>query len=185
MHTRLKKILLIGTMFTLLFSSFAAVIASEDPKYTDSFPLQTYDFRMYVVSLELNDTLIVNITSVADGDFDLFLFSDRPKEAHISRDGYDSEIINPSTLAYDMTQGGSFSSINFTAENPDYPDALYYLQVVLINNGPDSYVLEANHPMEIYFIPFIPGYPLYVIVAVSVLTIGIIFLNKRHRLIKK
>jgi hypothetical protein len=176
--------LLIGTMFVLLFSSVAAVRASEDTDYTDSFPLQTYDFRMYVVSLEVNDTLIVNVTSVSDGDFDLFLFSDRPKEAHVSREGYDTEIINPSTLAYDMTQGGSFSSINFTADNPDYPVALYYLQVVLIDNGPDSYELEANHSMELYFIPFIPGYSFYIIIGISLLTVGIIFSFKRKSIIK-
>ena len=185
-RTTSKYILLAGALLVLLFSSFAAVNASEDPEYyTDSFPLQTFDFRMYVVSLQLNDTLIVNVTSVADGDFDLFLFSTRPMEAYVSRDGYDSEITNPErTLEYDVTQGSPFSSINFTADNPDYPNELYYLQVVLYDRGPDSYILEANQEMELYFIPFIPGYPILAIVGVSFLTIGVIFFQKRKSMIK-
>ena len=95
MRTRSKYILLFGSLLVLLSSAFLPVHASEDPDYTDTFPLQTFDFRMYVVSLKLGDNLIVNVTSVADGDFDLFLFSTRPKEAFISREGYDLEIFNP------------------------------------------------------------------------------------------
>jgi hypothetical protein len=184
-RTTSKYILIAGTMFVILFSSFAAVNATEDPEYTDSFPLQTYDFRMYVVSLLLGDNLIVNVTSVADGDFDLFLFSTRPTKAYISRDGYDSEIYNPSwNLAFDNSTGTPFSSINFTADNPEYPNELYYLQVVLIDRGPDSYILESNHEMELYFIPFIPGYPVIAIVGVSILTVGVIFFLKRKSMIK-
>ena len=186
MRNRSKFILVIVSLLVLLFSSFAAVNASEGSDYyTDSFPLQTYDFRMYVVSLELNDTLIVNITSVAEGDFDLFLFSTRPKESFVSREGYNDEIFNPNlTLDYDISVDLPFSMINFTADNPDYPAALYFIQVVLINRGPDSYILEANHLMELYFIPFIPGFPVYVIAGVSILTVGVIFIHKRKSMIK-
>ena len=95
MRPRSKYILLVASMVILLFSGFIPVQASEDPdSYTDTFPLQTFDFRMYVVSLKLGDNLIVNVSSVADGDFDLFLFNTRPKEAYVSRDGYDLEIFN-------------------------------------------------------------------------------------------
>ena len=186
MCPRSKYLLLIASMAVLLASAFLPVHASEgDEYYTDTFPLQTYDFRMYVVSLELGDNLIVNVTSVADGDFDLFLFSTRPKEAYVSRNGYDSDIYNPEwTLQYDNSSGLPFSSINFTAENPDYPVALYFVQVVLIDKGPDSYILEANHTMELYFIPFIPGYPIFLIMGISILTTGVIFLNKRKKMIK-
>ncbi|TFG18598.1 MAG: hypothetical protein EU530_08770 [Promethearchaeota archaeon] len=184
-RTTSKYILLAGTVLVLLFSAFAVVNASEDPEFTDSFPLQTFDFRMYVVSLKLGDTLIVNVTSVADGDFDLFLFSTRPTEAYVSRDGYNSEIYNPSwNLAYDNSTGTPFSSINFTADNPDYPNELYYLQVVLIDRGPDSYFLQANHKLDLYFIPFIPGYPIFTIVGFSFLTIGMIFFQIRKSMIK-
>ena len=186
MRTRSKYILLFGSLLVLLSSAFLPVHASEDPDYTDTFPLQTFDFRMYVVSLKLGDNLIVNVTSVADGDFDLFLFSTRPKEAFISREGYDLEIFNPEwTLDYNVSVGLPFSSINFTADNPDYPNELYYLQVVLIDRGPDSYVLEANYPMELYFIPFIPGYPVFIVIGVSFLTVGIIFFHKRKSMIKR
>ena len=186
MRPRSKYFLLVASMVILLFSGFIPVQASEDPdSYTDTFPLQTFDFRMYVVSLKLGDNLIVNVSSVADGDFDLFLFNTRPKEAYVSRDGYDLEIFNPEwTLQYDVTPGNSISTINFTASDPNYPEALYFLQVVLIDRGPDSYILEANYTMELYFIPFIPGYPLYIIAGVSILTFGIIFFKKRKSMIK-
>ncbi len=186
MRLRLKYLLLFCSVLVLFTSTFLPVLATEDGDYyTDTFPLQTYDFRMYVVSLELGDNLVVNVTSVADGDFDLFLFSTRPKEAYVSRDGYDLEIFNPEwTLQYDVTPDSSVSSINFTANDPDYPIALYFIQVVLIDRGPDSYILEANHSMYLYFIPFIPGYPIFIIAAVSVLTVGVIFFTKRKSIIK-
>jgi hypothetical protein len=185
MHNRSKFILVIVSLLVLLVSSFVAVHATEgSDNYTDSFPLQTYDFRMYVVTLNLNDTLIVNVTSVADGDFDLFLFSTRPKQSFVSREGYDSEIYNPNiTLAFDNSTGVPFSSINFTANNSDYPVALYFVQVVLIDRGPDSYILKANHAMEIYFIPFIPGYQIFIIAGTSFLTVGVIFFLKRKNMI--
>lgn len=172
----------------LLVSSISSIVFASGGTdyYTDSFPLQTYDFRMYVVSLEINDTLIVNVTSVADGEFDLFLFSTRPKQSYISREGYDPEIFNTvtgTTLAYDNSLG-PVSMINYTPSNPEYPVALYYIQVVLIDHGPDSYILEANHIMELYFIPFIPGYSIFLVSGVSFLTLSAIFFHIRKRMIK-
>ncbi len=180
-----KTLCCIGIILVLLSSMSPMVIATGgEGNYTDSFPLQTFDFRMYVVSLVINETFTVNVTAVADGEFDLFLFSTRPQESYVSRDGYNPEIFTAeSTLAFNDAPG-PFSEISYTPSNPNYTIALYYVQVVLIDRGPDSYILEASHQMELYFIPFIPGYPIWIIAGVSVITFGFVFLKLRKRIIK-
>lgn len=183
-----SKVMISVCIFLAIFLSVSTTVIASDGSdyYTDSFPLQTYDFRMYVVSLELGDIFIVNVTAVADGEFDLFLFNTRPQKSMISRDGYDPEIFNNitgTTLLYDINNG-TFSSIEYSPNNPLYPVALYYLQVVMIDRGPDSYTLEANHEMELYFIPFIPGYPIVIVIGISFLTGSVIFFCKRKSMIK-
>jgi hypothetical protein len=164
-------ILYIAIVFTSPFLGTAT--ASGGGYYTDSFPLQTFDYRMYVVSLNISQTFIVNVTAVADGEFDLFLFSTRPSQSYVSRnidDPYDPEIFNIATG----------TTLDF-----DIPVALYYIQVVLRANGPDSYILEANtEQMELYFIPFIPSYNLWIIVGVSASMVGLIFFSIKRRMIK-
>ena len=182
-----KYLLIIGIILTLTSSMIPMVLATGGgDNYTDSFPLQTFDSRMYVVSLEIWENFTVNVTAVADGEFDLFLFSTRPKENLVSREGYDPEIFNNvtgTTLEYDNSTG-PFAEITYTPSNPNYTTALYYVQVVLIDRGPDSYLLEATHEMQLYFIPFIPGYSIWIIAGVSVITFGLIFLKIKKRMIK-
>jgi len=185
--TWLKFIFLTACMVVFLSSMLITSQATEgSDTYTDSFPLQTFDFRMYVVSLTTNDTFIMNVTAVGDGEFDVFLFSTRPKASLVSRDGYNPEIFNNltgTTLAYDNSTG-KFSNITYSPSNPEYPVALYYIQVVLIDRGPDSYILHANFPLELYFIPFIPGYPILLVSGISLLTLSFIFFHIRKRMIK-
>ena len=183
----LKYFLIIGMIIALTSPMIPMVFATEgDDDFTDSFPLQTFDSRMYVVSLNISEVFVVNVTAVADGEFDLFLFSTRPKENLVTREGYDPEIFNTvtgTTLAYDNSTG-PFAEITYTPSNPNYTTALYYIQVVLIDRGPDSYNLVSTHDLELYFIPFIPGYPIWVIACVSVITFGLVFLKIKRRMIK-
>ncbi|MHA1727647.1 MAG: hypothetical protein ACTSWY_02820 [Promethearchaeota archaeon] len=127
----------------------------------DVFPLQTHDSRFYLVFLNQNETITVNVTSVYTGDFDIFIFNlSRPADTYINADGYEPQIFDLAAV-YDINSGSS-SSLQYTAIN----ESIIYIQIVCIANGTDTYEITSeitpSRPWELnlYFIPFVPGFPI-------------------------
>ena len=152
-------ILLIAFIFILFNQNFSYVSAQGSDVKNDVFPLQTYDSRFYTLYLNENETIMVNVTAAYGGDFDIFLFLIRPTETYVIPEGYELEIYGLAEAYND--DSGQFSNIQYTAEN----DTIIYIQIVCIANGTDTFYLESSlsssRPWELnlYFIPFIPGFP--------------------------
>ena len=157
--------LLIAFLSSLLvLNSFQSTLASEGDIYKDAFPLQTYDSRFYLVYMENAETIELNLTNTYNGDFDIFIHDDRPLDYYISQDGYDSRIYD-NAVAYN-TSAGNTASVTYTVSEAK----IYYIQVVMVANGPDTYHLNSSQPLELYFIPYlIPGFNLNLLGGVSVL----------------
>lgn len=179
-HRRFIRITLILVIASLLMltTSVSRIKAAEGDIYKDAFPLQTYDSRFYLVFLEDTDTIELNLTNTYNGDFDIFLHEERPLDYYVSHSGYDSKIYD-NAVAYNTSSGDS-ASLSYTVSE----SKIYYIQVVMIDNGPDTYRLNSTKPLELYFIPYlIPGFHTDVVVGVSFLAIfliGLIYYKKRE-----
>lgn len=178
----LKYLTLISIIYILGVTTYSYSVLGLEPVYTDSFPLQTYDSRFYVVYLEVGTQIEINVTNTYLGDFDIFIHNERPRSSHISHHGYDPAIYTNATV-WD-TGSGPEASVIYTAED----SILYYIQVTLISGETDTYHLSSNQALELYFIPFlIPGYSIPVLLTITLITLVVLWkwkIQNRIQLIK-
>ena len=151
---------------------------SLEAVFFDSFPLQQYDCRFYLVYLEKNETIQINVTNTRNGDFDIFLHNKRPTETYVSRNGYDPKIFL-NAVAWDINSG-NFSTIIYISDN----STIYYVQVVLINGEFDTFKLNSSKVLELYFIPFlIPSYKIEFIFLFTILMVILILKRTKFKII--
>lgn len=181
----------------LIFILIACLVSAElthsanaqaDKIKTDVFPLQTFDSRFYTVYLNENETITINISSAFNGDFDIFIFKNRPIDTYVSKNGYDPKIFDIA-LNYNNSTG-AFSSLQYKADN----NTIIYIQIVLISQGTDTFYLtslldhervdDVEWELNLYFIPFIPGVSVELIITMFVLSAFsvMIFLIKRKKI---
>ncbi|TFG14231.1 MAG: hypothetical protein EU535_03835 [Promethearchaeota archaeon] len=120
----------------------------------------------FLVELEEDDEIEVELEAYEEGYFHLYLFDERPTESHVNYDNTIDSDINKDKVAHDS---GKHPDINYTAED----DQIYYLQIILTKNGPDFFRLEANEKLTRYYLPQIPGYELEIILLSIALSLGI------------
>jgi hypothetical protein len=132
----------------------------------------------FLVELEEDDELEVELEAYHDGYFHLYLFDERPTETHVNYDNTIDTDINKNKITHDS---GKNPDINYTAED----DQIYYLQIILTKNGPDLFRLESNEKLSRYYLPQIPGYQIEIIIISIVLTIGVIILLVNKCKLKK
>ena len=184
------KLLFLLLVFGLAFINFNVPIKSvsaEDNNFVDQYQLQQGTSRLYVVNLTSNANLFINCSAYYKGVFYMFIFDERPLEGHVLRDGSIDASITESAAAYNETPSlvfseelndtVSFITLNFTA--PVYQ--LYYVEIFLIENGPDTFRLESSYAMQAYYVPFIPGYNIEVIASCAISAIFLIFLKIRKQ----
>jgi hypothetical protein len=149
-----------------------SLVNAAPPVFQDAFPLQQFDCRYYVCHLGAAESITIDVECAFKGEFDVFIFSFRPITTFVSPSGYDPQIITLS--AAHNTSLGKYTHLEYTSPADD----IIYIQVVLIDNGTDTYYLNATKALELYFIPFIPGFsPLFLGVSVF---ITIVVLYKVH-----
>lgn len=171
-----SAILLFVFIFIFINQNTSFVSAQDSNVRYDIFPLQTYDSRFYTLYLIQNETINVNVTAAYGGDFDIFLFTKRPTETYVlpELEDYNDKIFDAEE--YNIGSG-KFSSIEFTAVN----DTVIYIQVVCISNGTDTFYLESSlspsrsWTLNLYFIPFIPGFPVEYIVVFALIAFTLIY----------
>ncbi len=143
--------------------------------HVDKITVSTSVF--FLVNLNAGDRIDVSITHEDDGNFYLFLFDERPEETKINLDGKINQEIFRNALAYSL---GDQPSINYVAREKK----IYYIQVILYENGPDIYTLTCNKELTRYYLPIIPGYPVELVSISLVFSIGLIIALQVRRRIK-
>ncbi len=184
------KLLFLLLVFGLVFMNFNVPIKpvyAEDNDFVDQYQLKQGTARFYVVNLTTNANLLINCSAYYKGVFYIYIFNERPLEGHVLRDGSIDESVTDKALAYNETSSliyseslndtVSFITLNFTA--PSY--RLYYLEIILIENGPDTFKLESSHVMQAYYIPFILGYNLEIFVSCAVFATFLLVFKIRKR----
>ena len=150
-------------MFLVLFPISYAL---ADTKFKFEDRMNDGGTLFFLVELEEDDEIEVELEASEEGYFHLYLFDERPTESHVNYDNTIDSDINKDKVAHDS---GKNPEINYTAED----DQIYYLQIILTKNGPDFFRLEANEKLTRYYLPQIPGYELEIIMLSIALSLGI------------
>ena len=124
----------------------------------------------FLTHLNNQTTIEINVTHTGDGNFALFLFDKRPTESFINLD----KSLNPKI--YDVV-------INYSLDDNPY---INYTQLILIENGPDTFFFHCNlDSLTRYYIPIISGYNVSFLIISLVLVFGIILYRGKKKIIKK
>ena len=121
----------------------------------------------FLAHLNTNQTIEINVNHTGDGDFALFLFDKRPTESFINLDKSLNSRIFDVAINYSLDDN---PYINYTA----LESKIYYIQLILIENGPDTFYLQCNLDLTRYYLPIISGYSVSFIIISLVLVLGII-----------
>ena len=166
------KVFLAFLVFLLLFP---ITYTLADTHFVFEDQMNDGDSLFFLVDLEKDDEIEVELKTYEEGYFHLYLFDDRPTETHVNYDNSIDSDINKDKVAHDS---GKHPEINYTAED----DQIYYLQVILTKNGPDLFKLEANQKLTRYYLPQIPGYELEILMISLIFSIGIIIYIVKRKL---
>ena len=159
--------------FLVFLILFPISYARADTKFVFEDRMNDGGTLFFLVELEEDDELEVELEAYKEGYFHLYLFDERPTETHVNYNNTIDSDINKDKVAHDS---GKHPEINYTAED----DQIYYLQIILTKNGPDFFRLEANEKLTRYYLPQIPGYELEFIMISIALSLGImIYILKR------
>ncbi|WP_457557689.1 hypothetical protein [Candidatus Harpocratesius sp.] len=141
---------------------------SSESLYTHSeiFRMEQGSSKFYLTTLNPNETWSLNLTALFTGVFYIFIFDERPTNDYIYANySLDPEIYEQS-IAYNNTPRYIFyPELNLSVANVqldykylDTKSRLVYLEIVILENGPDTYHLYSSHLLEPYYIPFIDGF---------------------------
>jgi len=131
----------------------------------------------FLTSLEAGENIEVNLTHTGTGNFTLFLFDQRPIYSYVKIDKtLDNDIF---TLAINFSLAEN-PYINYTVSEPK----IYYIQVILLDSGPDTFFLDSNHDLARYYIPTIPGYQTTLLLSSIISITALILINYRKKLRK-
>jgi hypothetical protein len=135
------------------------------------------NFVFFLVDLEIGENIEFNVTREGSGNFTLFLFNKRPTESNVNNDKTINENIftNPSTIAYSLDDN---PYINFTAPEPK----IYYIEIILVSDGPDTFTLICGRDLTRYYLPIIPGFQLTFLIFVILFSVGFILMIYKKRM---
>ena len=130
----------------------------------------------FLVHLEPGENIEINVTHNGDGNFTLFLYDSRPTESFINID----KSLNPSI--FDVAINYSLDDnpyINYTVSE----SKIYYIELILIENGPDTFFFYCNNDeLTRYYLPIIPGFQVELLIFSSFLTVGLVLILYKRRI---
>jgi hypothetical protein len=164
--------------------------AAEDSEnvFTEQFRLDKNTGRYYVSALNGSQTWNLNLTSVYHGIFYLLIFENRPEEDYFLENGSLNPIVFSIAIAYNNTP----IIINSTIEGNEYNyflnlsytvsvTKLYYLMVYLDGGTtPDTFILKSSTKIQAYFIPFIDGFPIELLL--GCIGLGFLLIKRKIRM---
>lgn len=133
------------------------------------------DYTLFLIDLQIDDNLELNVTHTGTGNFTLFLFNIRPEQTYVNNDGTLNLMIfnNPPSVAYSLDDN---PYINYTATEPK----IYYIEVILVSSGPDTFTLTSNKDLTRYYLPIIAGFPLeFLLISLSFALAFVIILYQK------
>ena len=129
----------------------------------------------FLVHLNATQSIEINVTHLSEGDFVLFLFDQRPTESYLELDySLDSRIFS--------------IAINYSLDDNPYiyyvasETTIHYMQLILLDNGPDTFFLNCDRDLTRYYLPLIPGFQTEIVILNIILSIGIIALLKKNKI---
>ena len=161
-------------------------------QYSEIFRMEQGSTKFYVTSLDPNEIWAINLTAFYQGIFYLFIFQKRPTSDFILSNFSIDPAIYEQAAAYntsiqyifDSDLNQSVSNIRLNYNYTGIQTLLVYLQIVLVENGPDSYKLESSHVLGSYYIPFINGYDNFLVIAFGTTQLVLISILIRKKRLK-
>ena len=130
----------------------------------------------FLVDLEEGENIEINVTHIEDGNFTLFLFGSRPTDSYVNDDKTLNPIIFQIALNYSIDDS---PYINYTVSQ----SKIYYIELILIDNGPDTFFLRSNiDELTRYYLPIVPGFQVELLIFSSFLTIGFVLILYKRRM---
>jgi hypothetical protein len=170
-----KKIFLLSSLFVLI----VPIINVKAFTFVDYIKNGNYAFFLF--NLDAGNSTQVSVTHQASGNFTLFLFDQRPVESYMKDDKTlnDGIFSNPSIVNFSLADNASISYTTLDSK-------IYYIEVMLVGGGPDTYNLTSNKDLTRYYLPIIPGFNLEIVIISSAAVVGmLILLFKRKRVIRQ
>ena len=131
----------------------------------------------FLTSLDAGENIEVNVTHTGSGNFTLFLFDQRPIYSYVNLDKTLDKEIFAVAINYSLVNN---PYINYTVTE----SKIYYIQIILLESGPDTFFLECNRELSRYYIPSIPGYPNYLKIALIFVMSGLLIFLYRRKILK-
>ena len=158
-----KKIILFCSLFFLV----VPIINVKAFTYTDYINNGNYAFFLF--DLGAGNNTEISVTHNDNGNFTLFLFDRRPIDSYVKGDKTLDNRIFGNVINYSLIDS---PYINFTAAQTK----IYYIEIVLVGGGPDTYNLTCTVDLTRYYLPIIPGYPIEIIITSSLAAMGVVVL---------
>ena len=168
----LKKLTLFALFVSLMLPIL--VVGAQEDLFTYQDRINTSNSVFFMNSMEEGDYIQVSLSAGGEGIFGVFLFHERPMETYVNFDRSIDPQIYDKAIAYEI---GSVNFIEYTAN----ASKIYYLQIILIEKGPDFYFIQCNRELSRYYLPLIPGYPLEILVFSSIFAIGMAYIMVKRR----
>ncbi|MBY9015480.1 MAG: hypothetical protein KGD68_07295 [Candidatus Lokiarchaeota archaeon] len=130
----------------------------------------------FLVDLEEGENIEINITHIEDGNFTLFLFGSRPTQSYVN----DDKTLNPTIFEVALNYSIDDNPyINYTVSQ----SKIYYIELILIDNGPDTFFLRTNiDELTRYYLPIVPGFQVELLIISSFLTVGLVLILYKRRM---
>ncbi len=165
----------------LLWTSVCIVCLLLPMSYTKAYEFRdkitdtTSLFFLVALDKDQDDNLLISLTHEGDGEFYIFLFNFRPNKTNVNIDKTFNNEIFAAALLYNE------SALNYT--HTEDTALIYYIQIVLLNGGPDFFTLNSNLTLVRYYLPSLPGFPVEIMLISSIISIGlIIIIIKKKRI---
>lgn len=131
----------------------------------------------FLANLKPGETIQISLKPNGGGKFGIFLFNERPTDTNVNIDRTLNQKIFKNAVAYSL-------SANPTIAYKAPKETIYYVQVILISNGPDDFILTCNKELSRYYLPQIPGFPVGFLTISFFIGMGLVLLLYRRKMIK-
>ena len=166
-----KKVILLLSLFFFLVPTINVKAFS----YIDY--INNGNYAYFLFDLGAGNSTEISVTHDENGNFTLFLFNTRPIEAYVKGDKTLDNRIFSHVINFSLIDS---PYINFTAPETK----VYYIEVILVGGGPDTYTLTSTEDLTRYYLPIIPGFQTELLLFSSILSVGLILILYKKKIRK-
>ena len=165
-----KKVSLVTLIIFFLFP------ISNISAFTHVDYIKDGNYLFFLFDLEEGNSTEINLIHEESGNFTLFLFNKRPLESYIKNDKTLNQKIfsNPALVNYSIDNN---PYINYTAPETN----VYYIEIILVSGGPDTFTFTCNKDLTRYYLPIIPGFQIEFIIFALIFSIGLSIIVYKKR----